>query len=363
MNLINSITKTIIIIGTHLTPAIELINQLKADEKYHWQINYIGRKYNSTVDQTPSIESEIIPKLKVNFYSISGGKLDRRYLPNTLHGISHTIKGFFESFSLISKIKPDIIISFGGYISVPVIISGWFKKIPSITHEQTLTNSLTTKINSHFVNKIALSFNNPNQLPKNKIVITGNLLRSEIYKTSSVFFRNLSLEIGHFPLLYITAGNQGSHLINQIIKNNLSKFNKNTIIHQTGKNDYSDFQKINQPNYHAFDYINLNDIGWVLNNADIIISRAGANTCQEIVALQKKSILIPLPVSQQNEQHLNAIWVHQQLPQKTIIITQKKLSPKTLLNAIKKLSLIKTDTAKIKPSTNLKLLKLIHETL
>ena len=296
-------TKTIIITGTHLTPAIELINQLKNDKKIHWEIHYLGRKFNSTVDKTPSVESQIIPRLKVSFYPIDCGKLDRRYLPNTIHGLPHTIKGFLKSFFLISKIKPDIIVSFGGYVSVPVIISGFFKKIPSITHEQTLTNSLTTKINSYFTNKIALSFNNPSQiksLPKNKTVVTGNLLRSEIYKKTSLLFENCKLKIENFPILYITAGNQGSHSINQIIQKILPELKQKIIIHQTGRGDYNTLQKIKKQNYFVFDYINSEDIGWVLNKADLIISRAGANTCQEIVALQKKSILIPLPVSQQN---------------------------------------------------------------
>ena len=176
--------KTIIITGTHLTPALELIRQLKTDPQTDWQINYIGRKNNSSVDDSPSIESKIIPKTGINFYSINCGKFDRRWLPNTIKGLPQTTKSLFESLKLIKKIKPDIVVSFGGYVSVPVIISSFLKKIPSITHEQTLTNSLTTRINSLFVKKIALSFDNPKQkekLPKEKIVVTGNLLRQELF--------------------------------------------------------------------------------------------------------------------------------------------------------------------------------------
>src|SRR5665647_3483105 len=78
--------KTIIITGTHLTPALELIRQLKKDD-INWQINYIGRKNNSSVDNTPSIESKIIPKMGIKFYSIDCGKFDRRWIPNTLKGL------------------------------------------------------------------------------------------------------------------------------------------------------------------------------------------------------------------------------------------------------------------------------------
>lgn len=260
---------------------------------------------------------------------------------------------------MIKKIKPDIIVSFGGYVSVPVIISGFLKKIPSITHEQTLTNSLTTKINSFFVNKIALSFNNQHQkekLPKNKIVITGNLLRQEI-------FHPQKNKIGNDIDIFITAGNQGSHTINLLIKKILPKLKNYYIIHQTGKNDFNSFKQLTNiyPKYQAFDYLESNDMAYVLNKTNLIISRSGANTSQEIVALNKKSILIPLKVSQQNEQLLNAFWVKEKNPQNTQILEEKDITEKNVLENINKLITNKTKKVTIKNTDNLKLLNLIHE--
>ncbi|MDD3003175.1 MAG: UDP-N-acetylglucosamine--N-acetylmuramyl-(pentapeptide) pyrophosphoryl-undecaprenol N-acetylglucosamine transferase [Candidatus Shapirobacteria bacterium] len=357
----NKVKKTIIITGTHLTPALELIRQLKTDKKTDWQINYIGRKNNSSVDNTPSIESKIIPKIGIKFYSINCGKLDRRWLPNTIKGLPQTTKSLFESLTLIKKIKPDIVVSFGGYVSVPIIISSFFKKIPSITHEQTLTNSLTTKINSHFVDKIALSFDNQNQkedLPKDKIVITGNLLRQEL-------FHPQKSKIGDNVDIFITAGNQGSHFINLLIKNLLPQLKNYFIIHQTGKNDFSNFKKLEKKyfNYQVFDYLNASDMAHVLNKTNLIISRSGANTSQEIVALNKKSILIPLKVSQQNEQLLNAHWVKEKNPKNTEIIEEKDITEKNILENINKLITNKTKKVVIKNTDNLKLLNLIHEIL
>ena len=351
--------KTIIITGTHLTPALELIRQLKTDNKINWQINYIGRKNNSSVDNNPSIESKIIPKIGINFYSINCGKLDRRWFPNTIKGIPQTSKSLFESFHLIKKIKPDIIVSFGGYVSVPIIISGFFKKIPSITHEQTLTNSLTTKINSLFVNKVALSFDNKNQknkLPKNKIVITGNLLRQEL-------FRPLKSKIKDNIDIFITAGNQGSHFINLLIKNLLPKLKNYSIIHQTGKTDFANFKKLEKKysNYQVFDYLKANDMAHLLNRSNIIISRSGANTSQEIVALNKKSILIPLKISQQNEQLLNALWVKERLPTQTEIIKEENLNEISILTIINKLMSTKIENKIKQDINNPKLLNLIHE--
>ncbi len=355
-------TKKIIIVGTHLTPALELIRQLQQDPKTNWAISYVGRESNSNDPKDVSIESKIIPSIGVNFYPISCGKLDRRYLPNTLIGLPKTIKGFFQSFKLINQIKPDIVVSFGGYVSVPIIIASSFKKIKNITHEQTLTNSLTTKINSYFVTKIALSFNNSkqtSQLPKNKITITGNLLRYQLFQKSNPPFKPISKK----PIIYITAGNQGSHTINLNLKKILPQLKNFNIIHQTGKKDLKDFSKLSQkfPNYFISDYFNTQNFAWIINHADIVISRSGANTSQEIVAFGKKSILIPLPKSQQNEQALNAVWVKKNSPKNTIVISNDTLNPKTLITAIKKLSKIKTKPKTLLPKPNVNLLKLIHE--
>jgi len=358
------LNKTIIITGTHLTPALELIRQLQNDSNIDWQIYYIGRSSNSNDPKDISIESVIIPKNNVKYYSIPCGKLDRRFIPNTIAGISKTIFGFFQAFKLISKIKPDIIVSFGGYVSVPVIINGWLKHIASITHEQTLTNSLTTKINSFFVNKVALSFENKNQikqLNKKKVVITGNLLRFDLFN------QKISKPDSRFsdtkPIIYITAGNQGSHFINSTITEILPELKNFQIIHQTGKTDYLNLKKLESKysNYFCFDYLDTSYLAWIIHHADIIISRSGANTSQEIVAFNKKSILIPLPKSQQNEQLLNALWVKEKLPTVTDIFTQENLTSKKLLSSIKSLSKVKNQESLIHYQPNLKLLQLINE--
>ena len=363
------IKKRILITGTHLTPAIELIRQLQQDQKVDWHISYIGRQSNSNDVKDVAIESKMIPSLGIDYFSIPCGKLDRRYLPNTLIGIPKTISGIFQAFSLVKKTHPDIVVSFGGYVSVPVILNAKLSHIPSITHEQTLTNSLTTRINSHFVSKIALSFDNPeqiNQLPPEKIIITGNLLRNQLFQKQEIppLIKNSKLKIKN--LIYITAGNQGSHFINTTIQQLLPKLKKFNIIHQTGKNDINQFESLSliYPNYLATDYFDTDILPWILQNAEVVISRAGANTSQEIVALKKKSILVPLPQSQQDEQILNANWVKKNLPGSTIIIPQTELNPDSLFSAINQLLKVKiTNKQNSLPKPNYQLLNLIHETI
>lgn len=349
--------RSIIITGIHHTPAIELISLLRQDPQTLWKIFYISHQYSTETH----IDHTIIPKLKIPFYNLNCGKFDRKDLPRTMVGIFSTIQAFFQSLSLINQIKPDVIVSFGGYVSVPVIIAAYFKKIPSLTHEQTHTVSLSTKINSYFVNKIALSFDNPFQikkLPPQKVVITGNLLRQEIFNLNSSKYKNYKFKIKNLPLLYITGGNQGSAFINQLTVKLLPKLtDKFNIIHQTGKN----FADHHFSNYYPTQFVEIEDIGWVLNHAQIVISRAGANICQEIDVLNKKSILIPLSFAQQNEQSLNAHWLQCRHSDSVIVIPQSKAKPTDITQAILKLLAHLTPKPAARHPKNLKLLNLIHE--
>jgi len=353
-------TRKIILTGTHLTPAIELINQLRADKDIDWKIYYFGRRFNSSISSAASIESEIIPKMGIKFYGLNCGKFDRRWFPNTLKGLPQIYSGFKEARRLLKEIKPHLVVSFGGYVSVPVVIAASLQKITSITHEQTQTLSLTTKINALFCRYVALSF--PIKTNSDKYLVTGNLLRREIFNSQSKLFENQKFNLRKYPLLFFTAGNQGSQHLNQILKELLPKLSlKYTIIHQCGQKDYSLFKKISPkyPNYFVKDYINGKDIGWIFHHCQVIINRAGANTIQEIEALKLNSITIPLPISQQNEQLKNALWLQKKQPKNTIIIKDTEITTEILERAIEKLVSQKRKKLKIKAAPNLRLLKLI----
>ena len=345
-------SKKIIITGTHHTPAIELIKLLQSDSKTNWEINYIGHQYSAETH----ILHTIIPKLKVPFYNLDSGKFDRKNLWPTIQNIPKIVVSFFKALSLINQIKPDIVVSFGGYVSVPVIVAAFVKRVPSLTHEQTLTTSLSTKINSYFVNKVALSFENNDH--SSKTVVTGNLIRDAIFDQSSTKFKNLKLKIKNLPLIYVTGGNQGSEFINQLTLNLLPSLTNFSIIHQTGNKIVT---KTTHQNYHHYEYIEIEDIGWVLNHADIIISRAGANTCQEIDLLNKNVILIPHPATQQNEQFKNALWLQLRHPKTTVIINQLDATPSTIISAINKFPKNKQNLTFHQPQSQHLLLSLIYD--
>jgi UDP-N-acetylglucosamine--N-acetylmuramyl-(pentapeptide) pyrophosphoryl-undecaprenol N-acetylglucosamine transferase len=356
--------KTIILTGTHHTPAIEIIKQLQKDPKIDWQIHYISH----TTSRDTHLSNTIIPLVKPNYYNIACGKFHRRSLFDTIMGIPATFAGFFQSIQLINRIKPNLVISFGGYASVPVIITSYLFRVPSITHEQTLTVSLATRINAFFSTKIALTFDETNSksiLPINKIVVTGNPVRTDIYKKTSSDFSFLETTVKKRPLIYITGGSQGSEFINQLIVNILTKLSKFTVIHQTGQSDLARIkaqtEKLKLTNYYPINYVNYDNIGWVLNHADIVIARSGANNCLDFHVLNKKAILIPLPIAQQNEQLLNAQWLQKHHPNQIIICPQSEITPEILLKQILKLYLRPSQSKKISPPKVDPLFQLIHD--
>jgi UDP-N-acetylglucosamine--N-acetylmuramyl-(pentapeptide) pyrophosphoryl-undecaprenol N-acetylglucosamine transferase len=327
-------SKVIVITGSHHTPAIELIHQLREDPTINWTINYFGHIF----PRESHIKNTIIPQLNVNFMNIDSGKFDRHNFLTTMAGFSRTIKSLFRCYFILKKIKADIVVSFGGYVSVPVIIASYFCRLPSITHEQTHTISLSTRINSYFTNLVALSFkstlSNTPISPK-KIIVTGNLLRREIFNNHTTTFKSIANNLKKYPLIYVTGGNQGSVFINQLISQLVPELSKKyTVIHQTGSN----YIGPSSPNYFPVEFVEAADIGWVLNNCSLIISRSGANICQEIELFKIPRILIPLPDTQQNEQLLNAKWLQQQNQDDTIILNQSNTTPDQLLSSVRQLN-------------------------
>ncbi|MFZ5366434.1 MAG: UDP-N-acetylglucosamine--N-acetylmuramyl-(pentapeptide) pyrophosphoryl-undecaprenol N-acetylglucosamine transferase [Patescibacteria group bacterium] len=357
--------KRIVICGGHLTPAQAVIEELKKEDR--WQIYYFGRKYAMEGKRVPSAESKIIPLLGIKFIPIAAGRLQRKFTRFTIPSLLRVPLGFFQSLYWLLKIRPLVICSFGGYVSVPVVLAGWLLRIPILTHEQTTVFGLASKINSFFASKIAVSF--PESLkffPKEKVILTGNPIRQEIFKIRKP--SHFPLRPSPFPLIYITGGNQGAKVINRAVLEILPKLlGKYTIIHQCGELDYENLKLDLRENYILTKYVGLEDIGWVLNKADLIVSRAGANIVCEIAALGKPALFIPIPWSYQDEQTKNA----QMLVKAGIaeILPQKELTGPSLLNKISEMmaNLEKyqrnAPEAKklIKPDSSLKIVKELND--
>ncbi|MBM3208678.1 UDP-N-acetylglucosamine--N-acetylmuramyl-(pentapeptide) pyrophosphoryl-undecaprenol N-acetylglucosamine transferase [Candidatus Shapirobacteria bacterium] len=352
--------KTIVITGGHLTPAQAVMEEL---QKGDWQIYYFGREFSLEGSRIPSVESQVVPRMGVRFIGFPAGRLQRRLTRETIPALLRIPAGFFSAFSKLWQLRPRVILSFGGYVSVPVVLAGWLLRIPILTHEQTRVFGLASKINSFLSKKVLVSYSESIKFfSKKKVILTGNPLREEIFNYqlsrqrpasqrdergspgAATISNQLSRE--KLPLIYITGGNQGGQVINRAVEEILPQLLiKYRLVHQVGGLDYEKFKahqvglgqssKLKTPlgeRYFVTSYVEAKDIGWVLNSASLVVSRAGANITSELAALGKPAILIPIPWSSQNEQEENAkALVEAGI---AVILEEGQLSGKKLLRAI-----------------------------
>lgn len=337
----------IIVTGSHFTPAQAVIEELKQNPNI--EISYIGRKHTREGDSSPSIESQVLPKLGVKFIPLITGRLQRSFTVYTIPSLFKIPLGFLQAFYYLVKEKPDVVLSFGGYISVPVVISAWLLSIPVILHEQTLVSSLSNQISSHFADKIAVSFPENEFAKKRKIVLTGNPIRKEILednKNISADFKKIleQSQKDKLPIILITGGNQGSHIINQTVSVIVEELTKiASVIHQTGDSKFKDFEKLseqknglkNPQRYFVEKWIEGKNFGVLLRSVDLVVSRAGANTLLELAYFGIPTLAIPIPYLYKNEQMVNSKYFEKF--GLTKILPQKDLTKESLLENIEKM--------------------------
>lgn len=321
----------ILVTGAHFTPAVATIEELRKEDGV--EIVYVGRDTTLEGDVAPSVESKVIPSLGIKFIPITTGRLQMAFTPYTLLSLLRIPVGFIQALVIVLSQKPDVVLSFGGYLSVPTVIVGWLFSIPIIVHEQTLVSGLANKISSLFADKIAISFKQNNFSYEDKIILTGNPIRKQVLNP-----KNFKLE---HPTILITGGNQGSHTINKVVEESLDRLTKLvSIIHITGDNKFKDFERLDRlveleglkGKYKVLKWIG-EDWGKVLSEVDLVVSRAGVNTLTELAYLGKPALVIPIPYLYQDEQNKNAKYFEKHGLVR--ILPQSKLSANSLLKDIK----------------------------
>lgn len=289
--------KTILLTGGgtagHVTPHLALLPALK--DKY--TVVYMGSH--------TGIEKEIIKNKSIPYYGISTGKLRRYISIENIKDAFLVIKGIKDAFFQMRKIRPHIIFSKGGYVSVPVVIAGFLLGIPIVIHESDITPGLATKIAAPFSKKICVTFpETMAYLPKNKITVTGTPLREELFFGS----KEKGLALCHFtsdlPVLLVMGGSSGAQIINthleHILPILLTDFQ---VVHICGKGNKPSFS---HTGYAAFEYV-YDALPHIFAMSDIAVSRAGANAIWELVGLSLPHLLIPLSKKvSRGDQILNA---------------------------------------------------------
>lgn len=280
----------------HVTPNIALLPELR-EKKFN--IYYIGSK--------EGIEKKLIEEMGIEYFSIASGKLRRYFDMDNLIDIWRIFKGFGQSFKVIREIKPDIIFSKGGFVSTPVVWAAYLNKIPIIIHESDITPGLANKLSMPFADKICYAFpETGGYIQKHKACLTGIPIRKELFEGNA----NLGMWLCRFtkekPILLIIGGSQGSRFINNAVRESLNKLTERfQICHICGKGG-TDSELLNKRGYKQFEYV-TEELPHLLAMSQVVISRAGATTLFELLALRKPNLLIPLSrKASRGDQILNA---------------------------------------------------------
>ena len=286
----------------HVTPNIALIPALK---KAGYEIYYIG-SYNG-------IEKKLIEDYNIPYFGIATGKLRRYFDPKNFTDPFRVLKGFTEAVKLLKRINPDVVFSKGGFVSVPVVRAAGALKIPYLVHESDMTPGLANKLSMSGAKKICCNFPETMRLlPADKAVLTGTPIREELGLGDKEVGKKLCGFEDDKPVLMVIGGSLGAQSVNETVRYALPRllpyFN---VVHICGK-EKMDNLKLTVPGYKQFEYVK-NELKDIFAMADIVVSRAGANSICELLALKKPNILIPLSTkSSRGDQMLNARSFEQQ---------------------------------------------------
>jgi UDP-N-acetylglucosamine--N-acetylmuramyl-(pentapeptide) pyrophosphoryl-undecaprenol N-acetylglucosamine transferase len=337
--------KKILFTGAHHNSALALLDWMKENSSEPLGFIWVGRKYAPGTRNLTAEYNEVSSR-NIPFYHITAGKLYRfsnpKFVFPFLKNLALVPMGFFTALRVILAARPDLIISFGGYIGVPVTFVGKMLKIKCVSHEQTLSIGLANRISYHFVDTVytAWPISNYPQAYRSKMKFVGLPLKrqfiEDINSNEKIAFKDSK------PVIYITGGKNGSHTLNKVILESLDALAADFNLIWgcgvlPGEYDYKNINKIIvekdlSEKVLLREYFGEHEVAKVFNTADLAISRSGAHTVYELIFTKTPAILIPIPWSSNNEQYKNAAMLEK--AGLGVIIEEEDLCPEGLLDTV-----------------------------
>ena len=309
----------------HVTPNIALIPKL---QEKGFQISYIG-SYNG-------IEKSLIQELGIPYYGISSGKLRRYFDIKNFSDPFRVLKGYGQAKKLMKQLKPDVVFSKGGFVTVPVVLAAKKRKIPAIIHESDMTPGLANKLCLSSATKICCNFpETVSTLPADKAVLTGTPIRQELLHGDKEAARKFCGFSSDKPVLLVIGGSLGAASVNENVRKILPELLKEfQVIHLCGKGK-TDSSLEHTAGYVQYEYIK-EELPDLFALADIVVSRAGANAICELNALAKPNLLIPLSANaSRGDQILNARSFERQ--GYSMVLEEEEITESVLMDSIRKL--------------------------
>lgn len=306
----------------HVTPNIALIPRLK---ELGYEISYIG--------SLDGIEKKLIEELNIPYYGISSGKLRRYFDLKNFSDPFKVLKGYAQSRRLLKQLKPDVVFSKGGFVTVPVVIAAKNCKIPAIIHESDMTPGLANKLAIPSAARVCCNFPETlSHLPEDKAVLTGTPIRQELLSGNKLEALKFCGFTASKPVILIIGGSLGAAAVNDSMRRILPQLLKDfQVVHLCGKGKLDESLR-NVEGYIQFEYIKK-ELADLFALADLVVSRAGANAICEILALQKPNLLIPLSAkASRGDQILNARSFEKQ--GYSMVLEEEEITDEKLLETI-----------------------------
>ena len=308
--------------GGHVTPNIALIPYLR---QKGYRVCYVGSE--------KGMEKSLIEPLGIPYYGIDSERLNRYFTLENLTMPFHVIRGLFQARRLLGKLKPDVVFSKGGFVSVPVVIAAHWRKIPCVCHEADITPGLANKLAMPFASKVCVNFQDAlRYVPQGKGVYTGTPIRDSLLSGSRSQGLAISGLSADRPVLLVMGGSSGARALNEGVRQALPSLLPHfQVLHLCGKGNW-DESLAGQEGYFQIEYAN-EEMPHFYAAADVTLCRAGANSLAEILALRLPNVLVPLPLSaSRGDQILNARSFTEKGYSYTL--EQEKLSPERILAAV-----------------------------
>ncbi len=308
----------------HVIPALPVVDLLLRQGA---KVHFVGTR--------SGLEKGYLGDRAIEFHAIAAGKLRRYFSWQNLTDLLRIAWAVLESIALLVRIKPAVLFSKGGFVSLPPVFAAWLLRIPVVAHESDLTPGLANRLSMPFIRTICTSFDDTQfGGVGRRHVVTGTPIRTALLSGDAASARTrFGIEEGR-PVLLVTGGSLGAEGLNRIVRANLEDLTQRFyVIHICGEGKTTEHD---QPGYRQLAFVGE---GWgdILAAADVVISRAGANALFEWVALGKLNLLVPLPAGgSRGDQIANAEYARQQGWSE--VVEESQLNNDTLLTTLERLS-------------------------
>jgi UDP-N-acetylglucosamine--N-acetylmuramyl-(pentapeptide) pyrophosphoryl-undecaprenol N-acetylglucosamine transferase len=265
----------------HVIPAIPVMERARAGGA---RVSFIGTR--------SGLEARLLADVDADFHAIASGKL-RRYLSlKNLADAFRVLAGIWQAWRLLGRLRPDVVFSKGGFVTFPVVLAAWLRRVPVVAHESDLTPGLANRLSLPFVRTLCVTFAET-RAPRfrGRLVVTGTPVRESLRQGDPARGRAMLGVSAERPVLLVAGGSLGAEAINVAVDAALDALlDTFDVVHVRGPGRKA---PRTPAGYHPFEYVGE---GWgdLLAAADVVVSRAGANALYELLTLGKPNLLIPL---------------------------------------------------------------------